>query len=187
MEARAGVELVPLLDRRRYPGHGVPDDPLSPTPRPRARQGRPGAHLPTTDVTNVTKVKEDVSQEKEQTWRDLAAQIDRKRRQMEASRAEEMERSRQHFETWQMLWGRPGHGAPRDVKVKENLDVILYHLDREPTAAAAASASLSAAAPTRAAGASAAASPRVSPRPSAAAIEALAQPLPAAAPALAAR
>ena len=48
---------------------------------------------------------------------------------MQASRAEEMERSRQHFETWQMLWGRPGHGAPRDVKVKEKLDVILYHLE----------------------------------------------------------
>lgn len=51
---------------------------------------------------------------------------------LQATRAEEMERSRRHFETWQMLWGRPGHGAPRDVKVKENLDVILYHhLDRE--------------------------------------------------------
>ncbi len=58
MVPQAGVELVPLLDRRRYPGAG--DDPRSPTPRPRARQGRPGAHLPTTDVTNVTKVKEDV-------------------------------------------------------------------------------------------------------------------------------
>ncbi|KAE8742446.1 hypothetical protein FOCC_FOCC012000 [Frankliniella occidentalis] len=172
----AGVELVPLLDRRRYPS--APDDPLSPTPRPRAGQGRQGAHLPTTDVTNVTKVKEDVSQEKEQTWRDLAAQIDRKRRTMEASRAEEQERSRQHFETWQMLWGRPGHGAPRDVKVKENLDVILYHMDRGTTAPSAAAAGAPAASPMP--------SPRLSPR-AAATIEPLAQSLPPAAPAVAAR
>ncbi|KAJ1527658.1 hypothetical protein ONE63_007620 [Megalurothrips usitatus] len=122
----AGVELVPLLDRRRH------EDPLSPAPRVRGHS-RPGAHLPTTDVTNVTKVKEDAGHEKDQTWRELAEQIDRKKRQLEATRAEEQERSRQHFETWQMLWGRPGHGAPRDVKVKENLDVILYHhLDRSP-------------------------------------------------------
>lgn len=50
---QGGVELVPLLDRRRYPS--APDDPLSPAPGPRAR-----AHLPTTDVTNATKVKEEV-------------------------------------------------------------------------------------------------------------------------------
>lgn len=57
-----------------------------------------------------------------------------------------MERSRQHFETWQMLWGRPGHGAPRDVKVKENLDVILYHhLDRGAAPAASAAARAAAA------------------------------------------
>lgn len=48
---QAGVELVPLLDRRRHPL----DEPLSPLLRPRVR-----AHLPTTDVTNVTKVKEEV-------------------------------------------------------------------------------------------------------------------------------
>jgi len=44
------------------------------------------------------------------------------------SRQEEMESSRRHFETWQQFWGRPGHGAPREVKVKGNIDVLLHRL-----------------------------------------------------------
>ena len=44
------------------------------------------------------------------------------------ARQEEMESSRRHFETWQQFWGRPGHGAPREVKVKGNIDVLLHRL-----------------------------------------------------------
>lgn len=36
--------------------------------------------------------------------------------------------ARKHFENWDTFWGRPGHGAPKSVKVKENLDYILYQL-----------------------------------------------------------
>lgn len=36
--------------------------------------------------------------------------------------------ARKHFENWDTFWGRPGHGAPRPIKVKENLEYILYQL-----------------------------------------------------------
>lgn len=36
--------------------------------------------------------------------------------------------ARKHFEHWDTFWGRPGHGAPKQIKFKENLDYILYHL-----------------------------------------------------------
>ena len=41
---------------------------------------------------------------------------------------EDKEEANKHFEHWDTFWGRPGHGAPRPVKVRESLDYILYQL-----------------------------------------------------------
>ena len=36
--------------------------------------------------------------------------------------------TQQHFETLDSLWGRPGHGAPRVIKNKLNLNDLLYKI-----------------------------------------------------------
>lgn len=41
-------------------------------------------------------------------------------------RQRDAEISRQHFETWQTFWGRPGNGAPMEIKKKLNLNALLY-------------------------------------------------------------
>ena len=38
---------------------------------------------------------------------------------------------RQHFESWESFWGRPGNGAPRDSVQKENLMKMLHYNDSE--------------------------------------------------------
>lgn len=40
----------------------------------------------------------------------------------------EMESTRKHFETLDSLWGRPGHGAPKYIKNKQNLNDLLYRV-----------------------------------------------------------
>ena len=34
---------------------------------------------------------------------------------------------RQHFQSWETFWGRPGRGAPRDNTNKENLLAMLHY------------------------------------------------------------
>ncbi|XP_068084516.1 uncharacterized protein [Anabrus simplex] len=87
--------------------------------------------LPSTDVTEITKIKDGPG-----LWgspevlysRELEQQVLTKRMIMQQERREDFERSQQHFETWQRYWGRPGHGAPKEVKVKGNLDMMLRHV-----------------------------------------------------------
>ena len=38
---------------------------------------------------------------------------------------------RQHYESWESFWGRPGNGAPRDSVQKENLMKMLHYNDLE--------------------------------------------------------
>ena len=38
---------------------------------------------------------------------------------------------KQHFESWESFWGRPGNGAPRDSVQKENLMKMLHYADTE--------------------------------------------------------
>lgn len=47
---------------------------------------------------------------------------------LQEEKEEEQMTARKHFENWDTFWGRPGHGAPKPVKVKENLEYILYQL-----------------------------------------------------------
>ena len=39
------------------------------------------------------------------------------------------QQQRQHFQSWESYWGRPGHGAPRDKSHKENLIKMLHFGD----------------------------------------------------------
>lgn len=43
----------------------------------------------------------------------------------------EQQSSDRHFATLDSLWGRPGHGAPRPIKNKLNLDDLLYKVPFE--------------------------------------------------------
>ena len=39
----------------------------------------------------------------------------------------EEQQQKQHFESWETFWGRPGNGAPRDSSQKENLMKMLHY------------------------------------------------------------
>nr|XP_024219990.1 uncharacterized protein LOC106685845 [Halyomorpha halys] len=107
-----GIELVPLMARRR--------------------SFKKSSHLPTCDVTNAA-----ITHGKE-AWqdtpgpvdylKDLNAQVNMKRGQVKAEKEEDVKTAQRHFETWNSLWGRPGHGAPRagGAKGKGNLGRMLY-------------------------------------------------------------
>ncbi|XP_069681671.1 uncharacterized protein [Periplaneta americana] len=107
-----GVELVPLLARRRAAAERHP--------------------LSTTDVTRVKNVNGPTNWRREaganDYVRELAQQVFSKEQRVRQARQEDVESCRRHFETWQQFWGRPGHGAPREVKVKGNIDVLLHRL-----------------------------------------------------------
>ncbi|XP_039750069.1 uncharacterized protein LOC120626582 [Pararge aegeria] len=103
-----GIELVPLLARRRRVG---------------ART------LPSSDVTRPP----DQSCEWRELLdveylRELKHQIRVKCEKKEESRRDSAESVRRHHATWASLWGRPGHGAPqqRGRYARSNLAQLLY-------------------------------------------------------------
>ncbi|XP_055679072.1 uncharacterized protein LOC129787486 isoform X2 [Lutzomyia longipalpis] len=100
-----GVELVPLLAKRRAQERSI--------------------SLSSTDVTKYREARQ-WENYSIQYLNDLCRQMDRKQKATEKSKRMDMETSRQHYETWSSFWGRPGHGAPRDIKNKLNLDDLLY-------------------------------------------------------------
>ncbi|KAL4716598.1 hypothetical protein ACJJTC_008233 [Scirpophaga incertulas] len=106
LRVTGGVELVPLLARRRRIG---------------ART------LPSSDVTRPP---DQYCQWREidmQYLRDLKQQIRVKHEQVEEKRQNSAESVRRHHETWESLWGRPGHGAPqRGRYARSNLAQLLY-------------------------------------------------------------
>ncbi|CAK1546150.1 unnamed protein product [Leptosia nina] len=103
-----GIELVPLLARRRRVG---------------ART------LPSSDVTRLP---EETCQWRELMTEDYLRQLKQQMRvkclQKEESRRNSAESVKQHHETWASLWGRPGHGAPqlRGRYARSNLAQLLY-------------------------------------------------------------
>ncbi|CAG4993425.1 unnamed protein product [Parnassius apollo] len=103
-----GIELVPLLARRRRIG---------------------ACTLHSSDVTRPP--------EQSCQWRDmldvdylrhLKHQMQVKCEQKEESRLASAESERMHHATWSSLWGRPGHGAPqlRGRYARNNLAQLLY-------------------------------------------------------------
>ncbi|XP_037902954.1 uncharacterized protein LOC119646548 isoform X2 [Hermetia illucens] len=106
MAASEGVELVPLLARRR------------------------GMHRPvslsSTDVTKRVECNRSASSYNIEYLKDLKRQISQHVRRLKLAKEQEVELCNRHFQTFEQFWGRPGHGAPRNVKTKLNLDDLLY-------------------------------------------------------------
>ncbi|PSN55151.1 hypothetical protein C0J52_00643 [Blattella germanica] len=107
-----GVELVPLLARRRAASDRHP--------------------LKSTDVTKTKTTNGPLNLHRaagaHQYTQELSQQVFTKQQRVQKARQDDVESCRRHFETWQHFWGRPGHGAPREVKVKGNIDVLLHRL-----------------------------------------------------------
>lgn len=101
-----GVELVPLLARRK-----ALQRPIS---------------LSTTDITRYKDQKPEWHDEHVHYLTELNRQIARRERDTRLRKEFDVATSKQHFETWDTFWGRPGYGAPKDVKYKLNLDQLLY-------------------------------------------------------------
>uniref|UniRef100_A0A1B6DJZ0 Uncharacterized protein n=2 Tax=Clastoptera arizonana TaxID=38151 RepID=A0A1B6DJZ0_9HEMI len=111
-----GVELVPLLARRRGAAKRY--------------------FLPSTDITKIQhnpgqptlprQVYRPTLNEREY-FQELTNQVINKELRRKESKQEDLIKSRRHFETVGGFWGRPGHGAPKEVVVKENLNNLLYH------------------------------------------------------------
>ncbi|XKL60897.1 hypothetical protein PGB90_007954 [Kerria lacca] len=103
-----GIELEPLLAIRRRRAKRWP--------------------LISTDVTGVLDIKPNISISDKEYSEILEHQITEREHHKQEECEEEKMTARKHFENWDTFWGRPGHGAPKSVKVKENLDYILYQL-----------------------------------------------------------
>ncbi|CAH2991787.1 unnamed protein product [Chilo suppressalis] len=107
LRVTGGIELVPLLARRRRVG---------------ART------LPSSDVTRTPEQQCQWREIDIQYLRDLKHQIRVKNQQIEEKRKNSAESVIRHHETWQSMWGRPGHGAPveRGRYARSNLAQLLY-------------------------------------------------------------
>ncbi|XP_039289785.1 uncharacterized protein LOC111060167 isoform X5 [Nilaparvata lugens] len=112
-----GVELVPLLARRRaLPQHC----PLSTTDVTNTRLRTPVMPPPARSPTwNKPEMEKEYLSE-------LTNQVHYKQKKIRDAHTEDLANSRRHFETWCNFWGRPGHGAPKQSNVKENLNYLLY-------------------------------------------------------------
>ncbi|CAG9559678.1 unnamed protein product [Danaus chrysippus] len=107
LRVTGGIELVPLLARRRRVG---------------ART------LPSSDVTRPPEQSCEWRELLDMEYlRELKHQMRVKCEKKEEKRRESAESVRQHHTTWASLWGRPGHGAPqRGRYARSNLAQLLY-------------------------------------------------------------
>ena len=64
---------------------------------------------------------------KQQYWEQLTGQVSEKQDIGARGRQMEEQAQKQHFESWETFWGRPGNGAPRDSSQKENLMKMLHY------------------------------------------------------------
>ena len=67
---------------------------------------------------------------KQQYWESLTGQVSEKADLGAKGRQVDEEQQRQHFQSWETFWGRPGNGAPRDKSQKENLMKMLHYPDQ---------------------------------------------------------
>jgi len=67
------------------------------------------------------------AENKHQYWEQLTGQVDEKKEGGVRSRDVDREQQKQHFQSWETYWGRPGYGAPRDTVQKENLMKMLHY------------------------------------------------------------
>ena len=57
----------------------------------------------------------------------LTGQVSEKQNIGARGRQIDEQQQKQHFESWETFWGRPGNGAPRDSSQKENLMKMLHY------------------------------------------------------------
>ncbi|XP_025832415.1 uncharacterized protein LOC108732802 [Agrilus planipennis] len=76
--------------------------------------------------TDVTKVMENRVECDNEYFHNLQSQVDERREKIKSSILEDFEKSKQHFNTWDSFWGRPGHGAPLETRKKIRLDTLLF-------------------------------------------------------------
>ncbi|CAG9854069.1 unnamed protein product, partial [Phyllotreta striolata] len=105
-----GVELVTLLAKdRKYP---------------------PRIPLCSSDITSEKKMGNGTlriwNRQGSAYLRALGEQMTSKQEKIKEFKANELEKSKQHFSTWSGFWGRPGNGAPLSDLRKRCLDNMLY-------------------------------------------------------------
>ena len=64
---------------------------------------------------------------KQQYWEQLTGQVSEKENIGARGKQIDEQEQKQHFESWETFWGRPGNGAPRDSSQKENLMKMLHY------------------------------------------------------------
>jgi len=119
-----GTELAPLMKSA-----------TTGKPRKDPDTGYMMAHnLPSTDVTRLAVNAPQpwqISGNKSQYSDQLSGQVSEKLTLGARGREMEDVQQKQHFESWESFWGRPGNGAPRDSVQKENLMKMLHYADTE--------------------------------------------------------
>ena len=64
---------------------------------------------------------------KQQYWDQLTGQVDEKKDMGCKGKVMDEQQQKEHFQSWETFWGRPGYGAPRDSAQKENLMKMLHY------------------------------------------------------------
>jgi len=121
-----GLELVPLMKNK-----------MTGKPRKDPNTGYMQSHsLSTIDVTKMAGTaagaeslysKRNFPEEKRRYWDTLASQVTEKSDIFNRNHQLNEEQQKQHFQSWEGLWGRPGNGAPREHIQKENLMKMLHY------------------------------------------------------------
>jgi len=124
MVSEIGTELAPLMKNS-----------IGGKPRKDPNTGQMMDHsLSSTDVTRLAVSGPQAWHQggnKHQYSDQLSGQVAEK--QDIGARGKEMDelQQKQHFESWESFWGRPGYGAPRDSIQKENLMKMLHYSDAQ--------------------------------------------------------
>jgi len=121
MNSEAGLELAPLIATH-----------TTGNPKRDPSTGYMMNHsLSTTDVTKLASLQGPQpwhsADNKQQYWDQLTGQVSEKQNIGALGKQIDEKQQKQHFESWEQFWGRPGNGAPRDSSQKENLMKMLHY------------------------------------------------------------
>eukprot|EP00090_Calanus_glacialis_P021912 TRINITY_DN33788_c0_g1_i1.p1 TRINITY_DN33788_c0_g1~~TRINITY_DN33788_c0_g1_i1.p1 ORF type:complete len:454 (+),score=113.33 TRINITY_DN33788_c0_g1_i1:334-1695(+) len=122
MNSDVGLELAPLMMNQ-----------TTGNPKRDPSTGYMMNHsLSTTDVTKLASLQGPQpwhsTDNKQQYWEQLTGQVSEKQNIGARGRQIDEQQQKQHFESWETFWGRPGNGAPiRDSSQKENLMKMLHY------------------------------------------------------------
>jgi len=121
MTSDVGLELAPLMKQqttgkpRKDPVTGYMMD----------------AKLNSTDITKHASMQGPQPwhsvENKQQYWDQLTGQVDEKKQVGSKGKVIDEQQQKEHFQSWEKFWGRPGYGAPRESAQKENLMKMLHY------------------------------------------------------------